>query len=248
MNRFCPNCQNLMDCTKNIKVQNDLTNSDGKAMVGEQTGGGEVTEGKNKQQSTSGKKKTTAGSTLRKKKKKELDTLKVTEGTDIDKIIRKLAKGKDVAIPFNITLGQIETTKSYQKLDEDKKKKVIDKIKGKAHRYQRIIIKESELTREENDEGTNQSYFICNSCKYFTSIKPGTVISSFIYNSKKESSTAFDYENMKNYLTLPHSKVHKCKNKNCPTHQDIKLRDVVDFRVGKGYEISHMCMVCNTYW
>jgi hypothetical protein len=57
------------------------------------------------------------------------------------------------------------------------------------------------------------------------------------------------YKYIKYDNTLPHTRDYICKNKDCKTNKDYKLKDAKWFRPNKNrYETLYICCECDTIW
>jgi len=47
---------------------------------------------------------------------------------------------------------------------------------------------------------------------------------------------------------LPRTKDFTCKNSNCITHKDSKLKEAVFLKIPKSYNLTYVCTTCHYSW
>lgn len=94
--------------------------------------------------------------------------------------------------------------------------------------------------------GSNEAYFICKSCQNTKLIDPGTIIYSKNYSTNSSIDTE-DYTYAIYDSTLPRTRNYICKNKNCKSHTDDKLKEAVITKNNMD-QIVYVCVACSKYW
>ena len=102
---------------------------------------------------------------------------------------------------------------------------------------------ENDTQQNENDAG---AYFVCKYCRNIKPINPGTLIYSKNYGTISQPETE-NYSYILNDDSLSKTANYICKNKDCATHQDPKLRVAV-LTKNINDQLVYICKVCTTHW
>lgn len=166
------------------------------------------------------------------KKQYEIDTTPSSEDEQEDKIkslINKILNDEEIVKIDNIKLDQITNHGSYLKLNNDKKKIILDKI---DHFFLQI-------------DGTSHAFYVCKTCSWSQKIKPGTQIMS-----KIGTNTQTNYLNMDRYRNriynrvLPVTRNYNCPNQKCPGNKDPEKHEAVMYRNNNTMNIMYTCISC----
>lgn len=92
--------------------------------------------------------------------------------------------------------------------------------------------------------------FKCNNCNY---VKPiNQTILLYQINNQDINNNDNKSLNINKYIInnplLPHTHNYTCKNINCKTHKDNKLKDSVFYHDDKTYKLIYVCCVCYHTW
>lgn len=109
---------------------------------------------------------------------------------------------------------------------------------------------EEDVESEENQQ-TNEAFFICKFCKNHKLIKPGTIIYSKKYStgvvSGDSNNETTDYTYAIYDQTLARTHNYICHNAECETHQDGKTAEAV-LTKNSLEQIVYICTTCGTSW
>jgi len=123
------------------------------------------------------------------------------------------------------TKDELIKNKKYQKLTEENKQKI------------NILFDENIYSGAE---------FKCNNCNNTKQINETTLL----YEINLDNTTNNKIKNIKeNKLMckdplLPHVHDYNCKNPECATHKNLKLKDAVFYKEKNSYNINYICTVC----
>ena len=122
---------------------------------------------------------------------------------------------------------ELESNKKFQKLNINEKNKLNSLFTSK--------ISEADLS--------------CSNCGYKKKIED--TIKLYEFNVLDNTSSIKSLEDNK-LLTmdpiLPRTRDYTCKNVNCVTHKDPKIKEAVFMKVPKGFSLTYICCVCHYSW
>lgn len=171
------------------------------------------------------------------------DTNTISETTTTDQ--KNLINNNNVIKIINMFKNNIDITNEKINIDEVINHSEYTKLKEKERKDLLKILKTIE------DDNIN-AYIICKNCSYFEKLTNRTLILNKMSNNVTNITELKDYSKYK-YIkydnTLPHTRDYVCKNKDCKTYKDYKLKDAKWFRPNKNtYETLYICCVCDTIW
>lgn len=241
---FCPNCDNVLDISKNppkktisfqqaIKTPSDVsdvTDSKKNDSDGDETNSTQSEETDN---SDSKKEQDKDKEKEQNKEDKKDPTLE-----KIDEIINKIANEETLTEDDlnEVRFEQLNKIKAYQKLDKKKKSIVQSKLSKHV---------------EKMDDVTS-AYWICKNCKFSKGIENGALVLSRI--STESSAEYINFDKFKNRVyskILPITRNYICINDKCDTNKkgaDRKPREAVFFRTNGNMQVWYACKVCTSYW
>jgi hypothetical protein len=149
-----------------------------------------------------------------------------TKSLTLNDVFKKL-EDKDDLTKYTIafTKDELIKNKKYQKLTDENKQKL------------NILF---------DDNIYSGAEFKCNNCNNTKQISETTLL----YEINLDNTTNNKIKNIKeNKLMckdplLPHTQDYVCKNPECPTHKNTKLRDAVFYKEKNTYNINYICTVC----
>jgi hypothetical protein len=162
---------------------------------------------------------------------------KMSSGSDTREPIAKIADAfNKLELGQNLAMYKAEFSKE-------------DMIKNK--KYQKLSetdkIKINQIFEEIASSGAE---FKCNNCSLTKPIVETTLLYRIDMEDKvvnKISSLEENELTCKNPI-LPHTHDYTCKNQNCPTHSNPKLKDAVFIREKNTYNLQYICSVCFYNW
>ena len=168
----------------------------------------------------------------------EPTSLSITTVTTID-------KDEDEHITKIINMSKNELDISNEKFDIDKVMKHKDFLNMKD-REKKDFTKI--LKALEDDSMT--AFIVCKNCSYSEKLTKRTLIlnkmSNFAINTHSDLTK---YKYMRYDNTLPHTRDYVCKNKECNTQKDDKLKNAKWFRpIQNSYLTYYVCCECGTVW
>ena len=105
------------------------------------------------------------------------------------------------------------------------------------------------------DKVVTNAEFKCYNCNFSKPIKKTTLLYQTYILNKNQNSDETDklssLEENKFETTnpiLPHTRDYTCRNTNCQTHKNAKLKDAVFFHAKNLYTVIYICCVCYTKW
>jgi hypothetical protein len=90
--------------------------------------------------------------------------------------------------------------------------------------------------------------FKCQNCGYNEYIKETISLYSLNNNENQKIVTTDHNKIIVQDKTLPRTRDYNCKNSECLTHKDSKLKEAVFYRTGNNFEINYICTVCYFGW
>lgn len=96
---------------------------------------------------------------------------------------------------------------------------------------------------------SNVAYFVCENCDYYTTIDPGVMIFSQVYDDANQMILMEDYKYICDDPTLPRTRDYTCQNRECPTKSNRRgPKEAVIKRVPGGYRLVYGCCICRHTW
>lgn len=144
----------------------------------------------------------------------------------LNDVFKKIEENEDLTkyiIAF--TKDELIKNKKYQKLTDENKQKL------------------NTLFDENIYSGAE---FKCNNCNNTKQINETTLL----YEVNLDNTTNNKIKNIKDNKLLckdpllPHTQDYVCKNPECATHKNTKLRDAVFYKEKNSYNINYICTVC----
>jgi hypothetical protein len=146
---------------------------------------------------------------------------------------------------INMYLNDIDISTELVDIQQLQKNPEFTKLKDKDKKNLLKILKASE-------EDVSSAYMICNNCSYFEKMTKRTMVLNKMGQNSSSEQSNIDYSKYKyiKYIdVLPHTRDYVCKNKDCQTHKNYKLKDAKWFRpVQDSYQTYYICCVCDTIW
>jgi hypothetical protein len=149
-----------------------------------------------------------------------------TKSLTLNDVFKKLEEKEDLTkYTIAFTKDELIKNKKYQKLTDENKQKL------------NILF---------DDNIYSGAEFKCNNCNNTKQISETTLL----YEINLDNTTNNKIKNIKeNKLMckdplLPHTQDYVCKNPECPTHKNTKLRDAVFYKEKNSYNINYICTVC----
>jgi hypothetical protein len=149
-----------------------------------------------------------------------------TKNLTLNDVFKKLEEKDDLTkYTIAFTKDELIKNKKYQKLTDENKQKL------------NILF---------DDNIYSGAEFKCNNCNNTKQISETTLL----YEINLDNTTNNKIKNIKeNKLMckdplLPHTQDYVCKNPECPTHKNTKLRDAVFYKEKNSYNINYICTVC----
>jgi len=149
-----------------------------------------------------------------------------TKSLTLNDVFKKLEEKDDLTkYTIAFTKDELIKNKKYQKLTDENKQKL------------NILF---------DDNIYSGAEFKCNNCNNTKQISETTLL----YEINLDNTTNNKIKNIKeNKLMckdplLPHTQDYVCKNPECPTHKNTKLRDAVFYKEKNSYNINYICTVC----
>ncbi len=222
---FCKICQNFMDITNNIS-----------AIEKPQNGGGDINDDGIINISTSSSDfdvKTTETETNEESNKKI--------GKSGEKLLEELVGGNDEETLKNVNIDSLIKNPAFNKLTNNEKTLVINKINEETNKELGQISKSSDSVV------SKECYFYCKTCGYYEIIPDRMFIFSR-GDEKKDDIYNFNFINNKNDPTLPNTQKYTCINNKCSTHKEPQLKNAVFYRQKGSYTTRYICTVCDAFW
>lgn len=134
------------------------------------------------------------------------------------------------------TLVELLNSTIMEKLDDEKKLEVINKIKDYYNN----------VNKKENIEETMPHLFkLCNKCGFNDEIKSGTILYSKTLKNNFSSNININ-KDITNDSTLLITTNYICPNKNCETYNDPSIKEAnMTHYDGK---LIYICRICKTIW
>jgi hypothetical protein len=149
-----------------------------------------------------------------------------TKSITINDIFKKIEENEDLTkYTIAFTKDELIKNKKYQKLTDENKQKL------------------NTLFDENIYSGAE---FKCNNCNNTKQINETTLL----YEVNLDNTTNNKIKNIKDNKLLckdpllPHTQDYICKNPECATHKNTKLRDAVFYKEKNSYNINYICTVC----
>ncbi len=149
--------------------------------------------------------------------------------TSLSDIIKKIKGNEKLTnVKLNLKLSDIEKDEEYTKLKESIKTKIKSLI---------------------DKENTNKMIFKCLNCSHESSIDK--TIRLYYLNLKKDIDVKSSIDDNKIYVQnpiLPRTRDYTCKNINCLTHKNKKIKEAVYIKNENTFDLKYICAVCFTDW
>jgi hypothetical protein len=150
----------------------------------------------------------------------------------IDKIpdaLKLIEDNKDLSLyKANFQKNELSKNKRYQKLSDENKNK---------------------LNQLFNDVISSGAEFKCENCNYIKPITETMLLYQIGSENKLIKVKSFEQNKlMTKDPLLPHTKDYICKNSECATHKDDKLKDSVFYKDKNSYKINYICGLCYYNW
>ena len=158
---------------------------------------------------------------------------------DYKALVQKLIKGDE--IEDNVDLKTVIKSEEYNKLDNDVKEIVFNRIQDKLPHDQKQLLETMKET-----VNPKKMFFFCYNCSTGSEIVPGTTIFTRTADSVTQFYSSEKYKNMLHSDILPITRQYICVNKTCPSHKDMNKREAVMFRPNNTYIIKYICKACET--
>jgi len=155
---------------------------------------------------------------------KKIPVKSVTAG--INKVIKDNIKPSDIKPSF--TKEQMLKNKNYGKLSIQDKNKMLD------------IFNQS--------GGASGAMFLCNNCNWKQNIESTVKLYSFNTNENVKKISPNEYIMLYNNPILSRTKDYTCKNKNCASHKNSKIKEAVFFHENNSLQLKYICGVCYSSW
>ena len=168
-----------------------------------------------------------------------------TGGDNYNFIINKIINNEEISQEDmkNINLDDLSNSPDYKKLAGDIQDLVFDKVQMLLPKNKKKVI----LSKTDYDEDI-QVYFICNNCGFSKKINETTLIFSNTLDDSNKTNKDTDMDLIKNMYysdIVWRTRKYICPNTKCESHTDQSKREAKIFHK-KSYNISHICMACNT--
>ncbi len=174
----------------------------------------------------------------------ELNPLTVsTTDKSFDKSFDKSADAQTTKV-VNMYLNGIDITTENIDTEQLRKNSEFNKLKDKDKKELLKILKSTE-------DDMLSAFMICKNCSYSERLIKRTMVLNKMSMHTIEDSTLdlSKYRYMKDSEVLPHTRDYVCKNKDCATHKDYKLKDAKWFRpIQNSYKTFYVCCICETVW
>ena len=149
--------------------------------------------------------------------------------TSLSVIIKKIKNDEKLTnVKLNLKFSDFENDKEYTKLKDSIKNKIKSLI---------------------NKENTNKMIFKCLNCNYESTIDK--TIRLYYLNLKTDIDIKSTIEDNKIYIQnpiFPRTKDYTCKNINCLTHKNKKIKEAVYIKNENTFDLKYICSVCFTDW
>lgn len=219
--KFCPNCNNILNITKNPPKKKQTTQLQ------------QLIETPNTVSVDSPNNSSDEYSSDEDNENNQIG--ESNDGGIIEAILKKLENGEKISdSSFNdLRLEQFTKHKYYTKLDK----------KSKA------LIQSKLISYFEKIEDTTNAFYSCVICSYSKPIEPGTLILTKI--SSGITGTYMNYDKLKNRINnkmLGYTRNYICYNDKCISHKDHTKREAVIYRIGSNIQAWYTCCACQFYW
>ena len=154
-------------------------------------------------------------------------------------------KNEDEHISKIINMYKNDIDITNEKFDIDKIMKHKDFISLKDREKKEFT---KVLKTLEDDSLT--AFIVCKNCSYSEKLTKKTLLLNKMSNSSINThSDLTKYKYMRYDNTLPHTRDYVCKNKECKTYKDEKLKNAKWFRpIQNSYITYYVCCECGTVW
>lgn len=146
---------------------------------------------------------------------------------------------------INMYLNGFNITNEIVNIEQLQKNPEFTKLKEKDRKELIKILKSSE-------DDSSAAFMICKNCSYSEKMIKRTMVLNKMSNhfvSTESSTDDSKYKYIKDIDILPHTRDYICKNKNCQTHKDYKLKNAKWFRpIQDSYQTFYVCCECETVW
>lgn len=166
-------------------------------------------------------------------------------GASPDNLISKLIHVKDIKeLIQNVDVDKLMRSEEYQRLTDDDKNHVYNKIQDALPLNKKRISKETKTKKSEY-----KMFYLCKNCLFHRELQPKTKIYSKFYKTKVEDiKDTKDYSHMVDNPILPRTKEYNCLNDECLTHKKPDLKEAVIITNREKQTVYYVCTVCKTQW
>jgi hypothetical protein len=164
-------------------------------------------------------------------------SLDITKASNLEDNRKELEKPSDAIKRINKDLTKYKPLFNKESLYSDKKfKKLNDSDKSKVEK----------IFNQEFSGGQ----FKCNNCNYTKNINKTIILYKLEKGDESDNliTSLEDNKMHSNDPALPRTKDYTCKNLDCPTHKDNKIKEAVYYRNKNTYKLYYICTVCNFNW
>ena len=150
---------------------------------------------------------------------------------------KELEKPSDAIKRLNKDLTKYKPLFNKESLLSDKK-------------YKKLSDSDKEKVEKIFSSDFSGGQFKCNNCNYVRNITETIILYKMDKgNDRTDLLTTVDDNKMKAMdPALPRTKDYTCKNVECPSHKDSKLKEAVYYRENNSYKLHYLCTVCNFNW
>lgn len=146
----------------------------------------------------------------------------------------------------NFNIDDIYKNSHFNKLSGNQKTLVINRIDDKIRK---IKVKSTSKSNNRTNNETvykKKSYFFCNTCGYSLPIPAKTLVFS---RGQSNTNTIANLTNLNNMAIYPNTKDYNCVNVNCTTHSNPNIKDATFRRAINGeYIVEYECNICKSIW
>ena len=150
----------------------------------------------------------------------------ISSVNELLKLVKNNANLKKYKATFDKKV--LNSNKRYLKLPDEEKKKINDLFKS---------------------DSSSGIIFKCPNCNNTSNISETIRLFEYSLGTEKQKISS----NEENKLlcrnpVYPRTKDYKCKNINCITHKDDKLKEAIYFKKSNTYNVTYVCCTCYSEW
>ena len=119
----------------------------------------------------------------------------------------------------------------------------------KNKKYQKLSMKDKNNLNMLFTSKIYEADLNCSNCGYKKQIN--NTIKLYEFNVSDKTNSVRSLEDNKLLCldpTLPRTKDFTCKNSNCISHKDPKLKEAVFLKIPKSYNLTYVCTTCHYSW